>query len=218
MTTQILLAEDQSLVRQGLKMMIETAPDLRVTAEANNGEEALRLLAAKPAITLAILDIRMPVMNGLELAKAIQEHHPHVMTLMLTTFNDDDYAIEALRHGARGYLLKDADPDALIRGIRTCLEGGLALEPHVAANVVPLLMNKPETKPEFPALPEDITERETTVIACVGRGLSNKEISEELYLSVGTVKNLISVILHKLELRDRTQLAIYAIRSGFTER
>lgn len=214
---KILLAEDQVLVRQGLKMMIETAEDLSVVAEAGDGEQALELLEIHQDIEIAILDIRMPNMNGLDAAKVIRERYPAVMTLMLTTFNDDDYAIEALKHGARGYLLKNADAKELIRSIRTCLDGGLAIEPQVAANVVPLLMNQTLEKSKPSALlPEDITQREKTIITAVGRGLSNKEIASELYLTVGTVKNLISVILHKLELRDRTQLAIYAIRSGLS--
>lgn len=216
---KILLAEDQALVRQGLKMMIETGEGLFVVAEAGDGEQALNLLEEHQDIDLAILDIRMPNMNGLEAAKAIRERFPEVMTLMLTTFNDDDYAIEALKHGARGYLLKNADAEELIRAIRTCIDGGMAIEPQVAANVVPLLMNrqKRETEPHQ-ALPGDITERERTIMAAVGRGLSNKEIASELYLTVGTVKNLISVILHKLELRDRTQLAIYAIQNGLSDK
>ncbi|WP_069366594.1 response regulator [Salisediminibacterium beveridgei] len=216
---KILLAEDQALVRQGLKMMIETGDGLFVVAEASNGEEVLSLLEKHPDIDLAILDIRMPHMNGLDAAKIIRERYPKVMTLMLTTFNDDEYAIEALKHGARGYLLKNADAEGLIRAIRTCIEGGLAIEPQVAATVVPLLMNRQKTETTANSvLPDDITERERTIIGAVGRGLSNKEIASELFLTIGTVKNLISVILHKLELRDRTQLAIFAIHNGLADK
>lgn len=208
---RILLAEDQSMVRQGLKMMIESDPELRVTAEAANGKEAVALCGGSETFDIAILDIRMPEMDGLEAARLIHEKHPEIHILMLTTFNDDQYALEALKSGARGYMLKDADAQELIRAIRTCFEGGLVLESHVAAKVLPLLMeSRMEEKVTIDA---SLTEREIAIICAVGEGKNNKEIAESLFLSVGTVKNHISIILDKLELRDRTQLAIYAIRS-----
>ncbi|WP_416150797.1 response regulator [Salipaludibacillus sp. HK11] len=207
---QILLAEDQGIVRQGLKMMIETDAEMKVTGEAGNGKEAITLCESGRMFEMVILDIRMPVMDGLEAARKIHERWPKMKILMLTTFNDDQYAIEALKSGARGYMLKDAEPHELIRAIRTCLDGGLLLEGQVAAKVVPSLMERQEVK----AIDIDpsLTNRETELIRCIGEGLNNKEISETLHLSVGTVKNHISTILDKLNLRDRTQIAIYAIR------
>ncbi len=204
---RILLAEDQTLVRHGLKMMIETDPELRVTGEASNGAEAV-LLNECQAFELVVLDIRMPEMDGLEAARRILSRWPDRKVMMLTTFNDDEYAFEALKLGASGYMLKDADPAALIRSIRSCLSGGLSLEEHVAAKVMPRLLGRTETKRVDPSL----TPRELDIVRRVGEGRSNKEIADELALSVGTVKNHISLILDKLELRDRTQLAIYAIR------
>ncbi|TLS51620.1 response regulator transcription factor [Paenibacillus antri] len=204
---RILIAEDQTLVRHGLKMMIETDPELRVTGEASNGREAVAQ-CERQAFDLVVLDIRMPEMDGLEAARHIVSRWPDRKVMMLTTFNDDEYALEALKIGASGYMLKDADPAALIRSIRSCLSGGLSLEEHVAAKVMPRLLGKTETKPVDPSL----TPRELDIIRRVGEGRSNKEIAEELALSVGTVKNHISLVLDKLELRDRTQLAIYAIR------
>jgi DNA-binding NarL/FixJ family response regulator len=204
---RILIAEDQTLVRHGLKMMIETDPELRVTGEASNGAEAV-LLNERQAFELVVLDIRMPEMDGLEAARRILSRWPDRKVMMLTTFNDDEYALEALKLGASGYMLKDADPAALIRSIRSCLSGGLALEEQVAAKVMPRLLGRTETKPVDPSL----TPRELDIARRVGEGRSNKEIAEELALSIGTVKNHISLILDKLELRDRTQLAIYAIR------
>lgn len=203
----ILLVEDQVLVRQGLKMMIETDAELKVTGEASNGKEAIEL-CYKNHFDLVILDIRMPEMTGLEALREIRRNWPEVKTLILTTFNDEDYALEALKYGANGYMLKNADAKELIRTIRSCLKGGLALEDQVAAKVVPALIEKEQKQVIDPTL----TKRELDIIIGVGRGLSNKEISEQLFLSVGTVKNHISVILDKLELRDRTQLAIYALR------
>lgn len=203
----ILLAEDQALVRQGLKMMIETDPQLRVKGEAGNGIEAIDL-CQKTHFDIAILDIRMPEMTGLEAMKIIKKRWPNMKILILTTFNDEDYALEALRNGANGYMLKDADAEELIRSIRSCLAGGLTIEDQVAAKVLPSLINRDL----HPDIDSSLTKREIDIIIRLGQGLSNKEIAEELYLSVGTVKNNISIILDKLQLRDRTQLAIYAIR------
>ncbi|RKL68156.1 DNA-binding response regulator [Salipaludibacillus neizhouensis] len=204
---RILLAEDQGMVRQGLKMMIETDSDLRVTGEVSNGKEAISLCETVH-FDIVILDIRMPVMDGLQAARIINTRWPDRKILMLTTFNDEDYALEALRCGARGYMLKDAEPDALIRSIRSCLSGGLSLQEDVAAKVMPRLLKKEEEKP----VDSSITPRELDIIMRVGEGRSNREISDELGLSIGTIKNNVSLILDKLELRDRTQLAIYAIR------
>ncbi|WP_394120445.1 response regulator [Planococcus donghaensis] len=207
---RVLLAEDQAMVRQGLKMMIETDKEIQVTAEAVNGKEAVKLCESH-TFDLVIMDIRMPVMDGLEAARIILTRRPETKVLILTTFNDDEYALEALKSGARGYLLKDADTSELIRSIRSCLEGGLVLEDQVAANILPKLMNHSTAPVE---VDESLTPRELDIICRIGEGRSNREISEELALSVGTVKNHISIILDKLELRDRTQIAIYAIRHG----
>lgn len=203
----ILLAEDQVLVRQGLKMMIETDPELKVNGEANNGNEAIEL-CRKVQFDLAVLDIRMPEMTGLEAMREIKKNWPEIKILILTTFNDEEYALEALKNGANGYMLKNADAKELIRSIRSCLQGGLSIEDQVAAKIFPALMESDHRQEADPTL----TERELDIIVGVGQGLSNKEIAVELFLSIGTVKNHISVILDKLDLRDRTQLAIYAIR------
>lgn len=205
----ILLAEDQALVRQGLKMMIETDSELKVNGEANNGKEAIKL-CEQHKFDLAILDIRMPEMTGLEAMRVIRKRWPETKILILTTFNDEEYALEALKNGANGYMLKDADSEGLIRAIRSCLKDGLAIEDQVAAKILPALIQKDQQTEIDPSL----TKREIDIIIGVGQGLSNKEIAEELFLSVGTVKNHISVILDKLELRDRTQLAIYAVRNN----
>lgn len=206
----ILLAEDQALVRQGLKMMIETDANLKVTGEARNGVEAIEL-CEKQVFDLAVLDIRMPEMTGLEALRIIRERWPEMVVLMLTTFDDEEYALEALKHKANGYLLKNGEAEELIRSIKSALNGGLVIEDHVAAKVMPTLMARQAEPIEQD---ESLTEREFEIIACVGEGLNNQEISEELYLSVGTIKNYISVILDKLELRDRTQLAIYATKKN----
>lgn len=204
---RILLAEDQAMVRYGLKMMIETDPEMKVTGEAGNGKEAVALCETH-AFDCIVLDIRMPEMNGLEALRVIRSRWPQSKVLMLTTFNDDEYALEALKSGAHGYMLKEAEPEALIRSIRSCIGGGMALQEHVAAKVIPRLLNHSEEA----TVDTSITPRELSIVRLVGLGRSNREIADELGLSVGTVKNHISQIMDKLELRDRTQLAIYAIR------
>ena len=204
---RILLAEDQAMVRHGLKMMIESDNEMRVTGEAGNGKEAVKLCETH-AFDIIVLDIRMPEMNGLEAARMIRARWPQSKVLMLTTFNDDQYALEALKVGANGYMLKDAEPEALIRSIRSCLSGGLSLQDDVAAKVIPRLLKQTKETP----VDGSITPRELAVIRLIGEGRSNREIADELGLSVGTVKNHVSQIMDKLELRDRTQLAIYAIR------
>lgn len=206
---RILLAEDQSMVRYGLKMMIETDPELKVNGEAGNGKEAVALCETH-SFDVIVLDIQMPEMNGLEAVRIIRSRWPRLKVLMLTTFNDDEYALEALKSGAHGYMLKDAEPEALIRSIRSCFAGGLALQDDVAAKVIPRLLQGKEEA----AVDASITPRELVIIRLVGVGRSNREIADELGLSVGTVKNHISQIMDKLELRDRTQLAIYAIRNN----
>ncbi|WP_413375288.1 response regulator transcription factor [Alkalihalobacillus sp. 1P02AB] len=210
---RILLAEDQALVRQGLKMMIEYSGKNEVIVEACNGKEALELYP-KHIIDLIIMDIRMPKMNGLEATKKLRQLYPKVKILILTTFADDEYALEALKLGAAGYLLKDADRERLLYSIDKALEGGMALDEQVAAKVVPqLFMNNQEKKP----LPIPLTERERSLVFLVGEGKSNQEIADTLFLSLGTVKNLMSQLLTKLQLRDRTQLAIFALKHDIDE-
>ncbi|WP_078380653.1 response regulator [Sutcliffiella halmapala] len=204
---RILLAEDQVMVRQGLKMMIETDDEIKVTGEASNGKEAVDL-CEKQAFDIIILDIRMPVMDGIEAAKIIRSRWKDSKILILTTFDDNQYVMDALKIGVSGYLLKNADTESLVRSIRSALSGGLPVEDQVAAKVMPLLLQKQEEKRADPSL----SPRDRAILTCIGEGLSNNEIAERMGLSVGTVKNNTSQLLTKLGLRDRTQLAIYAIR------
>lgn len=204
---KVLLAEDQVMVRQGLKMMIETDEDIRVTGEADNGKEAVKL-CEKQLFDVAILDIRMPVMDGIEAAKILRTRFSHIKVLILTTFDDNEYVMDALKLGVSGYMLKNGDTASLIRSIKSALSGGLSLEDQVASKVMPILLQNQEERQIDPTL----TPRERAILKCIGEGLNNKEVAERLGLSVGTVKNQTSHVLDKLELRDRTQLAIYAIR------
>lgn len=204
---KVLLAEDQVMVRQGLKAMIQTDEEIKVTGEANNGKEAVSL-CEKQVFDVAILDIRMPEMDGIEAAKVLRSRFPQMKILMLTTFDDNEYVVGALKLGVSGYMLKNGDTESLIRSIKSALSGGLSLEDQVAAKVMPVLLQNQEENSIEPSL----SPRERAILKCIGEGLNNKEVAKRLGLSVGTIKNQTSHILDKLELRDRTQLAIYAIR------
>ncbi|WP_101845297.1 response regulator transcription factor [Halobacillus sp. Marseille-P3879] len=205
---RVLLAEDQIMVRQGLKVMIESEPGIKITGEADDGKSAIKL-CEQQAFDLVILDIRMPVMDGIEAARIMRERWPSLKILMLTTFDDDQYVMDSLKIGVNGYMLKNGDTESLIRSIKSALSGGLSIEDHVAAKVMPALLNQ-QSSPQ--KADESLTPRERSILKCIGEGLNNQEISTRLGLSVGTVKNNTSHILDKLDLRDRTQLAIYAIR------
>jgi DNA-binding NarL/FixJ family response regulator len=188
-------------------MMIETDEEMIVTGEASTGKEAIDFCESQ-LFDVAILDIRMPEMDGIKAAKIMRTRWPELKILMLTTFDDSQYVMDSLKIGVSGYLLKNADTDALIRSIRSGLTGGLTIEEKAAAKVMPLLLNRQQEIKADPSL----TPREQEILRCIGEGMSNNEIAERLALSVGTIKNNISNVLNKLDLRDRTQLAIYAIR------
>lgn len=205
---RVLIVEDQSIVRQGLKMIVEQDSEIKVVGEAENGLEALKVLESV-GVDVALMDIRMPIMNGIEATHKIRERWPHVKILILTTFNEEDYALQALKEGVNGFLLKTSDGPKLIGAIKSCFEGGMAIHEQVAAKVMPrLLDNTNEVRIQL-----DLTPRELEILKRVGQGHTNKEIANDLYLSIGTVKNHLTQILHKLDLRDRTQLAIFAVKN-----
>ncbi|RKQ33863.1 response regulator transcription factor [Oceanobacillus halophilus] len=210
---QVLLVEDQTIVRQGLKVILEQDPNIQVTHEAADGEDAIHILE-KHMIDFVMMDVRMPVMNGIEATRKIKHRWPHVKILILTTFNDDDYALQALEEGANGFLLKTAEPDKLIEAVKSCMKGGMTIHDEVAAKVVPRLLKKTNKSKE---LQIDLSPRELAITKLVGKGFTNKEIAGNLHLSVGTVKNHITHILQKTGLADRTKLAIYAIKNGISD-
>lgn len=206
---RVMIVDDQAIVRQGLKVMLEQDENIKVTQEAENGQEAIAILEKNHLIDVILMDVRMPVMNGMEATRTIKSRWPEVKIIILTTFNDEQYAMETLKDGASGFLLKTADSKQLIRAVYSALNDGMPIHEDVTAKVIPNLMKREEEKVE---IPEYLTDRELAIIKRVGEGKTNKEIAEELFISVGTVKNHISAILQKLELRDRTQLAIFAVK------
>jgi DNA-binding NarL/FixJ family response regulator len=208
MKVKIMIVEDQVIVRKGLRMIVEQDEQFSVVAEAGNGIEAIGMMEIYN-IDLILLDIRMPEMNGIQATKIIKQRWPEVKILVLTTFNDDEAAMETLKDGVNGFMLKTSEPDKLIQAVHSCLQGGLVLHEEVAAKMVPRLLKKRSKEPVHVPL----TVREFEIVRLVGEGKTNKEIAGQLYLSIGTVKNHLTQILQQLELRDRTQLAIYAVRN-----
>ena len=206
---KVMLVDDEQLIRSGLKIMLETYPDIEVIHQAGNGREAFEC-CKKEVPDVVLMDIRMPVSTGIEGTKLIKEAYPEVKIVMVTTFQDTEYIVEAMQYGASGYLLKDSSYEAIYDGIKVALSGKVVMDATVSEKLV--------MQPKAPASSTEktdissfgLTEREIELIRLVSQGLNNKEISEALFLSEGTVKNNISTILSKLALRDRTQLVIFA--------
>ncbi len=206
---KVMLVDDEQLIRSGLKIMLETYPDIEVIHQAGNGREAFECCQMEvPDVVL--MDIRMPVSTGIEGTKLIKEAYPDVKIVMVTTFQDTEYIVEAMQYGASGYLLKDSSYEAIYDGIKVALSGKVVMDATVSEKLVmqPKAQTTSDQQMDISSL--GLTEREIELIRLVSQGLNNKEISEALFLSEGTVKNNISTILSKLALRDRTQLVIFA--------
>lgn len=211
---RILLVDDQRLMREGLRTLLELEPDLDVVGEAGDGQAAL---AAYPALRpdVVLMDIRMPGMDGVEATRRLHQAWPDVRVMILTTFDDDAYVFEGLRAGACGYLLKDVSGADLAQAVRTVAAGGALIQPSVAAKVVAEFARlAPPARPANAGLPEPISERELEILRLVARGLTNPEIAGRLSLAEGTVKNYVTAILGKIGARDRTQAALRAKELG----
>ena len=204
---KLIIADDEMLIRTGLKIMLEASGNVEVLALAESGRAVFEACKEhQPDVVL--MDIRMPESNGIEGTKLIKEAFPEVKVLIVTTFQDTEYIVEAVQNGASGYLLKDSSPEAILDGIKVALSGKVVMDTVISEA---LLTNTTVEKPAtFDAEKWGLTPREVELIQQVAQGLSNKEIAQTLFLSEGTVKNNISTILSKLELRDRTQLVIFA--------
>lgn len=204
---RLMLVDDEKLIRSGMKILLESMGGLEVVASASNGREALAVaLQTRPDVVL--MDIRMPESNGIEGTRLIKEQLPDTKVLILTTFQDAEYIQEALRLGASGYLLKDSDPSAIYEGIKVAHSGHVVVDKHMSDALIA------KSRKTFDASHFDLSEKELEIVKLVAEGCTNKEIADKLYLSEGTIKNNVSVILQKLSLRDRTQLAIFAFESG----
>ena len=216
---RVLIADDQTLVRAGFRMVVDARDDLEVGGEAADGVEAVALAASlRPDVVL--MDVRMPAMDGIEatrriLAGAAAESRPHV--LILTTFDLDQYVYEALRAGASGFLVKDTPPQDLVAAIRTVAAGEALLAPSVTRRLIERFVGMPAPRAPAPRADAlaDLTPREADVLRLVARGLSNREIADALVVSTTTVKSHVARLLMKLDLHDRTQAVVLAYESGF---
>lgn len=205
---RVLLVDDQRLMREGLRTLLELEPDIVVVSEAENGAAALNAYAEhQPDVIL--MDIRMPVLDGVEATRQLCQQWPHARVLILTTFDDDAYLFEGLRAGAMGYLLKDVSGQELAHAVRTVAAGSALLGPSVARKVLGELgRTMPQVRPQPDALMEPLSDREREILQLLAQGLSNPEIAAQLYLAEGTVKNYVTNILQKTGARDRTQAAL----------
>ncbi len=211
MTITLLLVDDQRLMRDGLRTLLELEDDLRVIAEAENGQQALEAYEhQRPDVVL--MDIRMPVLDGVEATRRLLARRPEAKIIILTTFDDDEYVFDALRAGALGYLLKDVSSVELAEAIRTVAAGGALIEPSVARKVLAEFSRLPARPPKETL--NALSQREREILRLIAQGLSNRQIAARLYLAEGTVKNYVSSILSKLGVEDRTQAALWAQQQG----
>ena len=213
---RVLIVDDQELFRESLKVVLGVSPGIQVVDAASGVQGALKSAAAcRPDVVL--MDIRMPGMDGVEGTRLLKERYPNIKVIVLTTFDDDEYVFGALKNGASGYLLKGSSVSELSKAIRIVHEGGAMLNPEIASKAIQQFSSMAKGAASLRADQRgegELSKSEWQVIRTVGRGLSNKEIAQELCLSEGTVRNTISSILSKLDLRDRTQLAIWAVQTG----
>ncbi|MER6392830.1 response regulator [Streptomyces sp. NPDC059382] len=211
---RVLLVDDQPLVRSGLRVLMADHPDLEVVGEASTGAEAVRL-AGEIDPDVVVMDIRMPVMDGIEATRLITAGPATARVLVLTTFDEDDHVYGALRAGASGFVVKDMALDDILAAIRVVAAGDALIAPGVTRRLIAEFAGRPESAPvRSPRPVEGITEREREVLTLVGRGRSNTEIAQDLFITVATAKSHVSRLLTKLDARDRVQLVIIAYEAG----
>lgn len=204
---KILIADDQTLMRDGLKTILELEDNFRVVGTAKDGEEVLEF-CEKDSPNLVLMDIRMPKMDGVKCTKILKSLYPEIVVLILTTFNDVDYIVEALNYGAAGYILKDIEGDELVKAINDACKGSLMLPSSVAKKLVEKLSENYIIKPKEKNILLDFSEREIEIAKMLSMGFNNRQIASSLFISEGTVKNYISNIYSKLGTSDRTAAAI----------
>ncbi len=206
----VLIVDDQAMVRSGLRLILEAEDDIIVIAEAENGEEGVRL-ARREKPDVVLMDVRMPVMDGLQATRQITKQIESTRVIVLTTFDLDEYVYGALRNGASGFLLKDADGDQLVEAVRVIASGDALIAPSVTRRLISEFADRPALA-EIKGI-DELTEREVEVLGLVAKGLANSEIGETLFVSESTVKTHVSHILTKLQLRDRVQAVVAAYES-----
>ncbi len=211
---RVLICDDQMVVCEGLRAILSTASGIEVVGVGNDGEEALKLVE-KLHPDLVLMDLKMPLMNGIEATRLIRQRFPEVKVLVLTTYDFDEWVFDAIRSGASGYLLKDTPRDSLVAAIQGTISGKTYVDPAIAGKLFHQVSQTASAPDQD--LAQLLSEREMAVLRLLARGLSNTEISQKLYLSEGTVRNYVSSIFSKLGVSDRTQAAVLAIRSGLAQ-
>lgn len=213
---RILLIDDQTVVRAGLAAIVGSDADVEVIGEGNNGEEALALVETL-APDLVLMDLQMPIMNGVQATRRLKSDHPTLPILVLTTYAADEWVFDAVRAGAAGYLLKDTRPAQLIAAIKGTVAGETFLDPAIAGKVLQQATRTQGSHAPPTNLIEALTPRELDVLALVVKGMNNRKIGEQLYLATGTVRNHVSEIMGKMGVSDRTQAAVLAVRMGLID-
>lgn len=210
---RLLICDDQAIVCEGLRAMLAPVPQIEVVGVAKNGMEALDL-TRRFQPDLVLMDLKMPKMNGIQATKAIREQFPAVRVLVLTTYDADEWVINAIRNGAAGYLLKDTPQEELVKAILYTVKGWNPIDPQVAGKILERVAHQPALNVPDQKLVSQLSDREREVLRLLASGLSNTDIAQTLFLSEGTIKNYVSIIFAKLGVTDRTQAAILAIRAG----
>ena len=209
---RVLICDDQVIVCEGLRAILSTARGIEVVGAANDGAQAVEMIPeTQPDIVL--MDLKMPIMNGIQATRVIREQYPQVYVLVLTTYDADEWVFDAIRGGASGYLLKDTPREKLIAAIKETVEGKTHVDPSVAGKLFARVAAR-DIGPPDTSIADSLSAREREVLSLLGRGLGNADIAKRLYLSEGTVRNYVSSILSKLNVPDRTQAAVLALRYG----
>ena len=214
---KIMIADDQQLIRESLKIILDSDPDFEVVKVVGSGQEVLDSLKTE-SVDIILMDVRMPNMSGVDCTRIVKKEYPNIKVIILTTFDDDEYIYDALKYGASGYLLKGCSLEELSVAIHNVLSEGACFNPNVAGKVAQFFSQMANSHSEVSFDGEekeyDFSDTEQKIIAQIGHGYSNKEIAQKLGFSEGTIRNYLSVILDKLDLRDRTQLAIWYLSRG----
>jgi DNA-binding NarL/FixJ family response regulator len=208
---KVIICDDQALIRDGLEMLLNLEPDVQVVGVAQDGAEAIEL-AAQHQPDLVLMDLKMPGLNGIEATRQIRTKFPHIKVLVLTTYDDDEWVLDAIRAGAAGYLLKDTPRAQVVQAVRGTAAGKSFIDPLVAGKLLNEVAHRPTRSATL--LTAKLTEREVEVLRLLAQGLNNTDIAARLYLSEGTVRNHVSAIFTKLDVSDRTQAAVIAIQHG----
>jgi DNA-binding NarL/FixJ family response regulator len=212
---RVVVVDDEALIREGLVTILELMPEIEVAGTAANGAEALQLIA-ETSPDVVLMDLRMPVLDGIEATRRVREEHPETRVVVLSTHADDTSILSAIEAGARGYLTKHSGGKEIRRAIETVARGETLLEPSVQARLLDAVAARGAGAPSRPALPDGLTTREAEVLGLIATGLSNREIASRLFVSEGTVKTHINSIFSKIGARDRAQAVAYAFRKGLS--